>query len=138
SGCQALNTSWRNPGSVSSSVLIAPPNQSLRSSTQTRQSARASSAAHASELIPLPTMTASYSATRELPQLVVGDEGALARPELLHPRQQLRPALLGHGEAELLDLDPDRVEPALLAEHDRPLGADEVGGVRLDGGRVVE
>src|SRR4051812_30441708 len=138
SGCQALKTSWRNPGSVSSSVLTAPPNQSLRSSTQTRQSARASSAAHARELTPLPTTTASYSATRELPQLVVGDEPALARSELLDPREQLGPTLLGHVEPELLDLDPDRVEPALLAEHDRPLRGDELRGVRLDGGWVVE
>src|SRR3954451_4110061 len=138
SGCHALKTSCRNPASVNSSVLIAPPNQSLRSSTQTRQSARASSAAHASELIPLPTMTASYSATRELPELVVGDEAALARPELLDAGEQFRPPLLGHVETELLHLDPDRVEAALLAEHDRALGADELGGVRLDGRGVVE
>ncbi len=59
SGCQALKTSWWNPGSVSSSVLIAPPSQSFRSSTQTLQPARASRAPHASELTPLPTITAS-------------------------------------------------------------------------------
>src|SRR3989442_1086971 len=137
SGCHALKTSCRNPASVSSSVLIAPPNQSLRSSTQTRQPARASSAAHVSELTPLPTMTASKSATRELPELVVGDEAALARAELLDAGQQLRPPLLGHVETELLHLDPDRVEAALLAEHDCALGADELGRVRLDRRRVV-
>src|SRR4051812_14382573 len=138
SGCHALKTSWRNPGSVSSSVLIAPPNQSLRSSTQTRHSARASSAAQASELTPLPTMTASYSGIHEVPELVVRDQAALARPELLDAREQIRPPLLGHVEAELLELDPDRVEPTLLAEDDAALGADELGGVRLDRRRVVE
>src|SRR5215467_6589628 len=111
SGCHALNVSCRNPGSVSSSVLIAPPNQSLRSSTQTRQPARASSAPPARELIPLPTKTASYSATGELPELVVGDEAAFARPQLLHLREQLGAASLGHVDPELLRLDPDRVEP---------------------------
>src|SRR5215468_7468757 len=138
SGCQALNTSWRNPGSVSSSDLIAPPNQSLRSRTHTRHSARASSAAHASELTPLPTTIASYSATRKLPQLLVGDEAALSRSELLDLCEQIGPALLGDVETELLDLDPDRVEPALLAEHDRALGTDQLRGVRLDRRRVVE
>src|SRR4029077_12232261 len=56
----------------------------------------------------------------------------------LHPREQARPLLLGHLEPELLDLDPDRIEAALLAEHDRTLGADELGGVRLDRRRIVE
>ena len=50
SGCHALKTSCRKPGSVISAVRIAPPSQSLRSSTQTRQPPRASSAAQASEL----------------------------------------------------------------------------------------
>ena len=36
-GCHALKTSCLNPGSVISAVLIAPPSQSFRSSTQTRQ-----------------------------------------------------------------------------------------------------
>src|SRR5207245_6722660 len=106
-----------------------------------RQPARASRAAQASELTPLPTRIASKaspSATGELPELLVGDEAALARPELLHPGQQVGPPLLGHPETELLHLDPDRVEPALLAEHDGPLGADELRGVRLDRRRVVE
>ena len=39
SGCQALKTSWWKPGSVISAVWIAPPSQSLRSSTHTRQPA---------------------------------------------------------------------------------------------------
>jgi hypothetical protein len=51
------------PGAVNpSTVLIAPPSQSLRSSTHTRQPAFARSAAPASELIPLPTKTASKRA----------------------------------------------------------------------------
>src|SRR5204862_3739886 len=74
SGCQALNTSWRYPSSVSSAVLIAPPSSASRSSRQTSHPARASSAPHASELTPLPTMTASCSATREVAELVVGDD----------------------------------------------------------------
>src|SRR5581483_7699244 len=47
----------------SSAVRIAPPSQSLRSSTHTRQPPLASSAPQASELTPLPTMTASNSGT---------------------------------------------------------------------------
>ena len=46
--------------------------------------------------------------------------------------------LLRHVEPELLHLDPDRVEPALLAEDDPALLADELGRVRLDRGRIVE
>ncbi len=44
----------------------------------------------------------------------------------------------GELEPELDGLEPDRVDPALLAEDDPPLGTDELGGVRLDRGRVVE
>jgi hypothetical protein len=44
---------------VISAVRIAPPSQSLRSSTHTFQPFFASSAAAASELIPLPIATAS-------------------------------------------------------------------------------
>ena len=43
-----------------------------------------------------------------------------------------------HVEAELLERDPDRVDAALLAEHDAAFGADDVRGVRLDRRRVVE
>src|SRR3954462_15548023 len=104
---------------------MQPPTSSSRSRTRTSQPPRASSAAHASELIPLPTTTAS--ATRELAELVVGHEAALARSELLDARQHVRVPLLGHVEPELVGLDPNRVEPALLAEHDPALGADELG-----------
>ena len=56
-----------NPGAVRpSTVLIAPPSQSFRSSTQTRQPSFASSAAPASELMPLPTKTASNPAMGRL------------------------------------------------------------------------
>ena len=58
------STSWWKPGSVISAVRMQPPSQSLRSSTTTCQPARASSAPHASELIPLPTRTTSGSAAR--------------------------------------------------------------------------
>ena len=58
--------------------------------------------------------------------------------QLLHRRQHLGAPLLGHVEPELLRLDADRVEPALLAEHDRALRRDELGRVRLDRLRVVE
>ena len=60
SGCQEASTSWVNPGSVRSvDVRMQPPATSLRSSTQTLQPSRASSAAPTSELIPEPTKTAS-------------------------------------------------------------------------------
>src|SRR5437868_13106171 len=97
---------------------MAPPSSSSRSSTSTLQPPRASSAAQASELIPLPTMTASCSALCELTELLVGDEPALPRAERLHLREHLGAAFLGKVDSELLGLDPDRVEPALLAQHD--------------------
>ena len=59
SGCHAANTSWVKPGSVMSAVRIAPPSQSLRSSTQTFHPRRANRAPATSALIPLPTATAS-------------------------------------------------------------------------------
>src|SRR5487761_1441804 len=105
---------------------MAPPSQSLRSSTHTFQPAFASSAPHASELTPLPTMTASYSAIDERSELLVGDEPTLAHPELLHAGEELRAALLRH------------VEPALLAEHEAALGADKGGRIRLDRRWIVE
>src|SRR5205814_8203461 len=71
-------------------------------------------------------------------ELVVGDETALLGAELLHGREQAAPGFVVELEAELVRLDPDRVEPALLAQHDSALGADEVGRVRLDRRRVVE
>jgi hypothetical protein len=60
SGCQDASTSWVKPGAVRSvEVRMQPPSWSLRSRTQTLQPAFESSAAHASELIPAPTKTAS-------------------------------------------------------------------------------
>src|SRR4029078_11434931 len=80
SGCHALSTSCRKPGSVISAVRMQPPNQSLRQRTQRSQPAFASNAAQARPLTPLPTTTASLSAN-ELPELVVGDEVALLGAE---------------------------------------------------------
>ena len=60
----------------------------------------------------------------------------LAVPSLLHAVQQVRVLVLGHVEPELLRLDPDRVDAALLAEHDRAArcatSSDEYGSI--DGG----
>src|SRR3954452_13419277 len=110
---------------------MQPPSSSSRSSTRTSQPPRASRAAQASELIPLPTTTAS--ATRELTELVVGHEAALACSELLDAGEHVGVPILGEVEPELLGLDPDRVEPALLAEHDPALGAHQLRRVRLAG-----
>src|SRR5829696_1351892 len=138
SGCHALKTSWRKPRCVISAVLIAPPSQSLRSRTHTRQPLFASSAAQARPLTPLPTTTASKSATGDRSELVVGDEAALTSAGLLHLREHLRAPLLRKVDAELLGLDADRVEPALLPEHDAAIGGDELRRVGLDRRRVVE
>src|SRR5262245_18918089 len=105
---------------------------------QTSQPARASNAAQASELIPLPTTTASCSATCEVAELVVGDDVALLRPELLDANEQLSLRVVVEIETELFGLDPDRVDAALLAEHDAALRRDDVRRVRLDRRRVVE
>src|SRR6185437_7495879 len=93
---------------------------------------------HASEFTPLPTMIASCSATCELAKLVVRDEPALRRPKLVHSHKQVALFVVGEVEPELFRFDPDRVDPALLAEDDAPLGGDELGGVRLDRRRVME
>src|SRR5688572_18043032 len=77
-------------------------------------------------------------AGRHSPELGVGHEPALLRSGALHRVEQRRIALLRDVEPELGDLDPDRVEPALLAEDDAPLCPHELGRVRLDRGRVVE
>src|SRR6187431_494694 len=74
----------------------------------------------------------------ETPELGVGDQPALPRARPFDLLEQCREALLGHVEPELADLDTDRVQPALLAEHDPALGPDELRRVRLDRGRVVE
>src|ERR1043165_4786752 len=113
---------------------MQPPSSSARSSTRTLQPPRASSAAQASELMPLPTTTASV--IDQLAKLLVPAESALPRPELLHPREPLGAPFLRHVQPELLSLDPDRVEPALLAEHDPALRVHELGRVRLGRRRV--
>src|SRR5829696_532164 len=138
SGCHALKTSCRKPGWVISAVLIAPPSQSLRSSTHTRQPLFASSAPQARPLTPLPTTTASTSAIDNRSELVVGDEAPLPRPRLLHLREHVAAPGLGEVDPELLGLDPDRVEPALLPEHDPTARRDELRRVGLDRRRVVE
>src|SRR5262249_22881548 len=89
-----------------------------------------------SELIPLPTTTAS--AIDEATELFVVDEPTLPGAKLLDPREHLGPPLLRDVEAELLGLDPDRVESAFLSENDLALGAHELRRVRLDRRRVVE
>src|SRR5205823_5927709 len=68
----------------------------------------------------------------ERPELIVGDERALPRPELLHAREQLGTTLLGHVEVQLLGLDANRVDAALLAEDEAALRTDELRRVRLD------
>src|SRR5215218_8050651 len=115
---------------------MQPPGSASRSRTRTLQPPRASNAAQASELIPLPTTTASV--IDQAAELVVADEPALPGAELLHASEHLGAPLLRNVEPELLRLDPDRVEPALLAEHDLALRVHELRGVRLDRRRVVE
>src|SRR5688572_15210509 len=74
----------------------------------------------------------------EAPELGVGYEATLLRARALHGVEQGGEQLFGHVETELGDLDPDRVEAALLAEDDPALGAHEIGGVGLDRRRVLE
>ena len=58
-GYTAEYVSWRNPGSVSSSLATAPPGRSAASSTSTRQPACAIRIAADSPLGPDPTTSAS-------------------------------------------------------------------------------
>src|SRR6266508_4901193 len=106
-GCHALKTSWWKPGCVSSAVLIAPPSSRSRSRTHTFQPPRARRAAQTSELMPLPTTTASWSGTGEIPELRVGDKPALPGSQFLDPGEELSLLGLAELEAELLRLDPD-------------------------------
>src|SRR3954463_4439157 len=127
---------------------MQPPNRSFRSSTNTCQPAFASSAPHASELTPLPTMTASKSLMgedspdrrlRRVPQLAelgVRHEATVAHATRFHLGEQLRVLLRRDVEPELFRLDPDRVDAALLAEHDPSLRGDEARGVGLDRRRI--
>src|SRR4026209_738702 len=110
--------------------LPRPPTPPSRSRTRTLQPPRARSAAQTIELIPLPTTTASV--IDQVAELVVADEPAFPRPELLHLREHFGAPLVGNVEPELLRFDPDRVEAALLAEHDPPLGVHALRGVRPD------
>ena len=49
---------------------------------------------------------------------MVGDEAALRRSELLDAGEQIALCVFGQVEPELFGLDADRVDAALLAEHD--------------------
>src|SRR5207247_8135702 len=70
---------------------------------------------------------------------LVGGAGVpFLRSGLLDARGQLALRVLVEVEPELLRLDPDRVDPALLAEHDSALGGNDVGRIRLDRLRLVE
>src|SRR4029453_14298340 len=84
------------------------------------------------------TVLQGSSASHDGLELLVGDEAALLGAQRLHLREQVGPLVLRHVEAESLDGDPDRVDAALLAEHDRALGADQLRRVRLDRRWVVE
>src|SRR5437867_2797817 len=60
SGWMAEQTSWTNPGSVSSADLEPPPTVAAASSTSTERPDRAISTAAARPFGPDPTTTASY------------------------------------------------------------------------------
>src|SRR6187200_1961547 len=76
--------------------------------------------------------------SRDPLELGVRDEAALLDAERLHLGQHVGALLLGDVDAELVGLDPDRVEAALLAQHDAALGADQLARIGLDRRRVVE
>src|SRR3954471_1472224 len=75
---------------------------------------------------------------RQLHELVVGHETALPLAELLHTGEQRLAGLGVEVEAQLIRLDANRVDPALLAEDDPPVGADQRARVGLDRLRLVE
>src|SRR5687767_7538104 len=85
-----------------------------------------------------PAPVTCQSMPGELAELGVRDEALLLRAQTLHGGEHLGVALLGELEPELLGFEPDRVEAALLAQHDPALRADELRRVRLDRRRVVE
>src|SRR5262245_12705300 len=79
-----------------------------------------------------------FLSVHQPPELGVRNQPPLPCPGTLHGFQELRVSLVRNVEAELGDLDADRVESALLAEDDASLRADELRRVRLDRRRVVE
>src|SRR5688572_33336679 len=85
-----------------------------------------------------PAPVTCQSMGSQLAELVVGDEPLLLRPQPLDLAEQLGVAGLRNVEPELLRLQANRVDPALLPEHDTASRADELRGVGLDRGRVVE
>src|SRR5438874_1120908 len=87
---------------------------------------------------PCTAASSGCSSLHQPPELVVRHEPALASPQVLHLREQLRATRVRHVEPELLGLDADRVDAALLAQDETALGADEPGRIRLDRGWIVE
>src|SRR5688500_17316737 len=67
-----------------------------------------------------------------------GAATALLRPYALYRLARPRLPLRRHRHPELAQHAPDRVDATLLPEDEPALGADEIGGVRLDRGRVVD
>src|SRR5947209_1517777 len=96
---------------------MQPPRPSSRSSTHTRHPAFASSAPHASELTPLPTMTASYSATRH-PR--AGDTSPFLRLEIgdrLGERPAVAAGVLGRVLPLAVRVVGRRTEDARAPQH---------------------
>ena len=121
-----------------SALLMAPPSQSLRSSTQTLQPARESSAAQASALMPLPTRTASKRPEAapaivepySRPRAAAAAAGASGRARLaaavidLRSDTQTRPSaamLEAMVHAEVGD-EQRREDPTVLALEERAAG----------------
>ena len=139
SGCQALKTSCRNPGSVSSAVRMrrrARPRARARARVQPP---RASRAAQASELTPLPTTIASCQ-----PRASSRNSSSVTRPRLLGAqlldRARAGRAYRSSGRSSPSSSALIRIEsiPLFLPSTMPRSARDELGRVRLDRRRVVE
>ena len=87
-GSTVAQTSWWNPGSVSSSVRSPPPNRSAASTSRTRRPASARVTAATSPLGPEPTTTASKPSpgSRGLPGVETVCPAHVASPTGISPR----------------------------------------------------
>ena len=117
SGCTAEQTSWTNPGRVSSAERVPPPTVSAPSTTSTERPAWARVMAAARPLGPAPTTTASYGCSRPLsvgrPRPATSGAAAHRRPGLRSSdwsglRQDASAGFLqGPADQDLGQVDPE-------------------------------
>ena len=136
SGCHALKTSCWKPGSVISAVLIAPPNQSLRSSTQTFQPRLRQQRGARQAVDPRPDDDRVVRQPTMRPELVVGDEPPLLRRRASSPppapRRAAPPGTSRPSSSALMRIESSPLFLPRTIERCVATSSDEYGSI--DGG----